>query len=87
MDIGRRVGWFFFFIGLFLLMFLAASLLIGDIQLWVLPYGFLSAVLGLALILRRRAPPTSSGRFRTIRTVQQKLAERGGRRSEQSEKR
>jgi hypothetical protein len=87
MDIGRRIGLFFLIIGLTMLMFLVASVLIEDTQLWILPYGLLSTLLGLALILRRRTPPTPSGRFRTIRTVQQKLSERGTRRSEQSEKR
>jgi hypothetical protein len=87
MNTGRRIGYFFLFIGLLVLMFLVASFLINDPQLWILPYGLLSTLLGLALVLRRREPPAPSGRFRTIRTVQQKLSERGSRRSEQNEKR
>jgi hypothetical protein len=87
MNIGKRIGLFFTIIGLILMMFLVASVLIGEPQLWTLPSGMLITILGLVLVLRRRTPPTPSGRFRTIRTVQQKLAERGSRRSEQSEKR
>jgi hypothetical protein len=87
MSIRGRIGRFFFFIGLLMLMFLAASFLIDEPQFWILPFGMLSTILGLVLMLGRRTPPTPSGRFRTIRTVQQKLTERGSRRSEQSEKR
>ena len=87
MSTRRRIGRFIFFIGLIMLMFLMASFLTEDPQYWVLPFGLLGTVAGLLLMLRSRTPPTPSGRFRTIRTVQQKLTERGSRRDEQSEKR
>lgn len=87
MNIRGRIGRFFFFIGLFILMFFMASFLIKEPRYLILPVGLLSTLLGLVLILGGRKPATPSGRFRAIRTVQQKLAERGSKRDEQSEKR
>jgi hypothetical protein len=87
MSIRGRIGQFLFMVGLISLMILVASFLTGDPQYWFLPFGLLGTLAGLLLMLRGRTPPPPSGRFRAIRTVQQKLSERGSRRNDLKEKR
>jgi hypothetical protein len=79
MSFRGRLGVFFLIIGLVSMVLFVASLVAGGLLVLPMLLGVFSLIAGLTLILRSRPPPAGE-RFRTIRTVQQKMADRGSKR-------
>ncbi len=70
MEFYRRIGQFFFFLGVILLFLFWAALESSDEQVLPLMFcGGLSFVAGVLLYWRNRQPPGESERFRTIRKL------------------
>lgn len=76
MSLKRRVGQFFFFISLIVLVVFFATVQAQQPQYELFLVGLVGIVLGGALTLRNRTSAPSVERFRTLRTAQSKRAER-----------
>ena len=76
MTFKGRFGRFLLFLGTLVLVIFLATLPSGRPEYLLCPTGMIVFLLGLYFAITGRKPPESSERFRTIRTVKDKLAEK-----------
>jgi uncharacterized membrane protein len=75
MTFKGRFGRFLLFLGTLVLVIFLATLSSGSPEYLLCPSGLIIFLLGLYFAITGRKPPEPSGRFRIIRSVQDKLSE------------
>ncbi len=68
-ELGRRLGQFFFFLGVFLLVLFWGSVESGAAMSDFLLGGVGSVLVGIWLLWRNRPPPPEVERFKTLRKI------------------
>ena len=76
MTFKGRFGRLLLFLGTLILVIFLATLTSGRPEIMLCPAGLLVFLLGLYFAITGRKPPEPSGRFRIIRSVQDKFSEK-----------